>query len=217
MQIVLVRVGADTGSGGIHSPLFRDGTFEYVPIPDRFRKKGVDLRTYGTTKGSKGIPLIGYFPERLRQKYRDQPIHFDPEFDSFTYGDPTSLKARLRLLAKGDLLVFYAGLKGWDFNCDPALYTIGFFSVLRAGFATDFSQAELRKAFRNNFHVRHEAVFKDQRDRLVLIKGDPMKSRLLQKATLISRLGNDRNGRPLHTLSPDAQQIFGHFDGRIGI
>lgn len=217
MQVVLLRVAADMGCGGIYGPLFEDGTFEFVPIPDRFRKRGVDVRTYGTTKGTKGIPLIDYFPERMRLKYKDQPIHFDPEFDSFTYGDPTPLKARLRTLKTGDLVVFYAGLTGWDFNCAPALYILGFFSVLRAGLATEFTQAELRKYFRNNFHVRHSLVFQDQRDRLVLVKGEPTESRLLKKAVSISRLGRDRNGNPLHTLSTGAQQIFGHFDGRIGI
>ena len=34
MNVVLLRVGIDTGSGGIHSPLFQDGSFELVPIPD---------------------------------------------------------------------------------------------------------------------------------------------------------------------------------------
>ncbi len=125
-QVVLIRVGVDIGSGGIHGPLFADGRFEYIPIPDRFGKsKGVDSRTYGTAIGQKHEPLINYFPLRLRGKYKDQPIHFDPEFESFTYGDPSKLKSRLKTLKENDLLVLYAGLKGWDFHCDPALYIIG--------------------------------------------------------------------------------------------
>ena len=98
MQVVLIRVGIDTGAGGIHGPLFADGSFEYIPIPDKFGGAGVDSRTYGTTLGRKGRPLVDYFPTRLRAKYKDQPIHFDPEFESFTYGDPSQLKSRLRLL-----------------------------------------------------------------------------------------------------------------------
>ena len=35
MQVILLRVGIDTGSGGIHGPLFKDGTFEYIPIQDK--------------------------------------------------------------------------------------------------------------------------------------------------------------------------------------
>ena len=51
-------------------------------------------------------------------------IHNDPEFETFTDGDPTVPKRGLRNLAKGDLLVFYAGLEGWDFHCDPALTSL---------------------------------------------------------------------------------------------
>ena len=217
MQIVLLRVGVDTGSGGIYGPLFKDLSFEYIPIPDAFRGNGVDARTYGGTRGNRGLPLIEYFPPRLRGRYRSQPIHFDPEFETFTYGDPTKPKVSLRLLQKGDLLVFYAGLKGWECNRDPALYIIGFFSVLCADLAVKFSPSERRQHFSNNFHVRHRVVFQDQKDRLVLVKGDRTKSRLLKKAVLISCPGEDCNGRPLHILSPGMQNIFGEFHGRTSI
>ena len=51
MNVVLLRIGIDTGSGGIHGPLFADGTFEYIPIPDGH---AVDERTYGNTVGRQG-------------------------------------------------------------------------------------------------------------------------------------------------------------------
>ena len=54
----------DTGSGGIHGPLFRDGSFEYIPIPDN---RGDDERTYGNTVGRKGVKLIEYFPAARRE------------------------------------------------------------------------------------------------------------------------------------------------------
>src|SRR5689334_15654217 len=124
MQVVLLRAGIDTGSGGIHGPLFRDGSFEYIPIPDRFRGKGVGERTYGNTRGRVGQRLVDYFPQARRERLSDQSIHFDPEFETFTYGDPTPPKASLRRLAEGSLLIYYAGLRGWDFDCSPALYII---------------------------------------------------------------------------------------------
>jgi hypothetical protein len=216
MQIVLLRVGIDTGSGGIHGPLFSDGSFEYIPIPDCFRDKGVDKRTYGNTRGKRGRRLADYFPEARREKVFDQSIHFDPEFETFTYGDPTRPKALLRQLSEGSLLVFYAGLKGWDFDCPPALYIIGCFEVARAGLATSFSQAELARMFQNNFHVMHGDVFEDQKDRLVLVKGTA-NSRLLKKAVKISSVGTDRNGRPIHRLAPEMQAVFGGFAGNTSI
>lgn len=216
MQVVLLRVSIDTGSGGIHSPLFKNGSFELLPIPDRFRKSGVSSQTYGNTRGKYGKKLIAYFPKRLRKSRHDTRIHADPDFKTFTYGDPTLLKGRLRELKKGDVLVFYAGLQGWEFESEPALYIVGYFEVAKAGVATDFSKQEIKEVFGKNFHVRHKLVFEDQKDRLVLVKGGP-KSKFLKRAELISVMGTDRNGRPLKVLSPKMQKIFGDFDGRISI
>ena len=108
MNVFFLRIGIDTGSGGIHGPLFADGTFEYVPIPDGH---AVDERTYGNTLGRHGRKLIDYFPASMRNRMADQPMHVDPEFDTFTYGNPTTPKAGLRHLRPGDLLVFYCGLQ----------------------------------------------------------------------------------------------------------
>jgi len=215
-QVVLLRVGIDTGSGGIHGPLFNDGSFEYIPIPDRFGGNGVDRRTYGNTRGRKGRRLADYFPETRREKVFRQSIHFDPEFETFTYGDPTPPKSSLRALSEGSLLVFYAGLEGWNFECPPALYIIGYFEVARAGLATSFRRAELARLFKNNFHVMHRNVFEDQKERLVLVKGGPG-SRLLKKAVKISSLGTDKSGRPLQRLAPQMQAAFGDFAGHTSI
>ena len=215
--VVLLRVGVDTGSGGILGPLFRDGSFEYIPIPDRFRGRGVDERTYGNTKSRTGQPMLSYFPESRRARMADQSIHFDPEFGTFTYGDPAAPKvASLRRLNEGSLLVFYAGLKGWDFDCVAALYIIGYFEVARAGVARSFADAELIELFGSNFHVKHPEVLEDQRDCLVLVKGGAG-SRLLRKAVRISSMGADSSGRSLHRLSPEMQQVFGDFDGHTSL
>ncbi|MGB8771902.1 MAG: hypothetical protein WCC92_19970 [Candidatus Korobacteraceae bacterium] len=216
MQVVLLRVGIDTGSGGIHSPLFSDGSFEYIPIPDSFRGTGVDQRTYGNTTGGGGRRLVDYFPEASREGVFNRSVHFDPEFQTFTYGDPTRPKASLSQLSEGSLLVFYAGLKGWNFVSPPALYIIGCFEVERAGLATSFSQSELDGMFQNNFHVMHSDVFENQKDRLVLVKGSA-NSRLLRKAVKISSVGTDRNGRALHRLAPAMQEVFGGFGGNTSI
>ncbi|MGO8819573.1 MAG: hypothetical protein ACLQVG_33480 [Terriglobia bacterium] len=213
MQVVLLRVGIDTGSGGIHGALFKDGTFEYIPIPD---ESGFDKRTYGNTNGRYGRSLINYFPLGRKERNFKQAIHYDPEFQTYTYGDPTTPKTSLRRLVDGDLLVLYAGLKGWDFECEPALYIIGYFEVTRAGVAASFSNRELRRLFRNNYHVMHPRVLSDQRERLVLIKGGAG-SRLLQKPVRISWPGKNSNGRRLHHLSKDMQKIFGDFDGHTSI
>jgi hypothetical protein len=213
MQVVLLRVGIDTGSGGIHGPLYKDGSFEYVPIPDGW---GVDTRTYGNTKGRHGRFLIDYFPASRREILSSQAIHYDPEFKTHTYGDPTMPKSSLRRLGEGDLLVLYGGLKGWDFKCAPAHYIIGYFEVSRTGLTSGFTSRELQRLFGKNFHVMHRAVLADQRDRLVLVKGG-RDSRLLQKAVRISFYGKNCNGRRLHKLSKKMQRVFGDFDRHTSI
>ena len=214
MNVVLLRVGIDTGSGGIHGPLFHDSTFEFVPIPDG---SDTDPRKYGNTKDrSHGRMLVNYFPDHRQKEMANQSMHLDPEFDTFTYGDPTSPKARLRTLAKGDILVFYSGLEGWDFSSAPALYLVGYFEVAKAGLAREIGERNVKTDFSSNFHVRHSRILSKDWNDLVLVKGN-IKSRLLNKRIQISTTGHDRSGRPIKVLSKEMRRIFGDFEGRVSI
>src|SRR5437868_12809621 len=155
-QVFLLRVGVDAGCGGIQGPLFADGTFEFICIPDR---KQVSIHTYGSMIDKDGNHLVSYFPKSKRKLLAEQHVHVDPEFETFTYGDPTTPKRSLRNLKPGDFLVFYCGLQdwdpklGWNFEHRPALYLAGFFEVALAGMANEFDGRVLRAEFANNFHV----------------------------------------------------------------
>lgn len=152
----------------------------------------------------------------------EQHVHVDPEFETFTYGDPTTPKRSLRGLMPGDFLVFYCGLQEWDstsgWNWDhrPALYLAGYFEVARAGIAGGFDKKLLKTEFGNNFHVRYPSVFEQQKNDLVLVKGGPG-SRLFRNAIQISAEGKDRAGKPLKILSSPMQRVFGTFGGRVSI
>lgn len=211
MNVVLLRVGIDSGAGGIQSPLYADGGFDLVCIPDN---KRADPRTYSSLHLRDGRPWADLFPPARRAAMATRSVHVDPEFETFTYGDPTRPKRGLRKLTPGDLLVFYAGLQGCGFDCPPALYLIGFFHVAAVGFALEFDDNRRAALFANNFHVRHPAVFDQQKHDLLLIKGDPATSRLLSTAVRISTDGRDRNGRPLKVLSTEMRAIFGDFGGK---
>ena len=54
-RCVLLRVGIDSGCGGIQGPLFKDGSFDFVCIPDN---KGVSVHTYGNMVGRDGRPHV---------------------------------------------------------------------------------------------------------------------------------------------------------------
>jgi hypothetical protein len=213
MQVVLLRVGIDTGSGGIHGPLFKDRSFEFLWIPDKYN---VEHRTYESVTGRHGRKLIEYFPQCKQQKMEKCPVHADPEFETFTYGDPTKPKAGLRRLKPGDYLAFYCGLKGWGWECDPSLYLIGYFHVQLAGVATDFDEQEIKRSFAANAHVKHQDLFLEQKNRLVLVKGFK-DSCFLLKAVQISEVGYDCSGNPVPVLSQKMRAIFGNFGGRVCI
>ena len=218
-QVVLLRVGIDSGCGGIQGPLFNDGSFEFVCIPDN---KRVSVHTYGNMTGRDGKPHANYFAESRRKVMEKQTVHVDPEWETFTYGDPTTPKKSLRMLQPGDLLVFYCGLQkwnadsGWDQDHRPALYLSGYFEVAFAGMASSCDPKDLKSQFGKNFHVRYPTVFKQQKDDLVLVKGGPS-SRLFRKAHQISSEGMDRAGKPLKVLSPAMQKVFGSFGGHVSI
>jgi hypothetical protein len=153
-------------------------------------------RTYGNSLGRSGRKLLEFFPPKRRVKMAGRSIHFDPEFETFTYGDPSRLKARLRRLDLGDMLIFYCGLEGHETGSEPALYLMGYFEILTAGRADEYSMLEIQRYFGRNFHVRHPAIFEGQKHKLILVKGTEH-SRLLTRAVKISSVGQDlrRSGR----------------------
>ena len=214
MKVALLRVGIDSGSdtGGMQGPLLKDGTFEFVPILG-----GTGSRTYGNTTGRHGRKLVEYFrTEGSRSKYADWLIHDDPEFGTFTYGDPNQPKRGLRRLAKGDLLVFYSGLEPWPKGGRKELFIVGYFIVEVAGLATDFTPKKLKNLFSKNAHLLNRNKSLQKRKNLVLVKGG-RGSRLLRKAYLISSVGRNCLGRPLKVLSPKMRKTFGRFGGRDSI
>jgi putative DNA base modification enzyme with NMAD domain len=217
MNVVLLRVGIDDGEGEMQGPLFSDQTFEFIPIPDsRIAVSSVDssIRTYGNSPGRYSPALVDYFPTNRRATMQHIPMHVDPEFETYTYGDPTRPKRGLRRMQPGDLLVFYAGLEGWtNYASAAALYLIGYFEVSRVGYAPEFSSAEIQSIFGANAHVRDPKAFADQYERLLLVKGGPG-SRLLTRAVLISEYGLDTAGKPLKILASAMRATFGTFGGK---
>jgi hypothetical protein len=213
-QVVLLRVGMDSGVGGIQGPLLDDrGRFDFLPIPDDWN---VDNPiTYGNTRGRYGRYLAEYWSGRAREKYAIKAIHFDPEFKTFTYGDPTTPKQSLRWLEQGGMLVFYAGLQPWSeqrgFYGNPHLYIIGYFIVDKAGRIGDLFDQHGRDSIEREFarciHVVKDAPIQKT---LILVKGSDA-SRLFDYASLLSEYGKDRNGQRIKVLRHDLQKRFGHF------
>lgn len=187
MKILFLRVGIDRGCGGTLSPRFSDGTFEYVPIPESselLAGKGV---TYSNLIAIHGGTL---------DKYSGSTgyTHYDPEFETFTYGEPSEPKrSQLLRLTTGDLLVFYSGFQGPNI-ARGTCFVIGYLSVRaihRAPTNESWPPASLEHLHRNA-HFRR----RNPEASLIVVEGDPATSRLFTIAPQLS----DENQKVLLNL-----------------
>lgn len=202
MKAMLLRVGIDTNCGGL-APIFEDGSFEYIPIPEGYDSR--EERTYGTINGRCGKPLSDFLPGQ----FSICPVHYDPEFETCTYGDPTTKRSRLLKLAHGDLLVFYAGLDPYNnIKYERALYIIGYFTVDKVIDFNGLSNQDMEKyvcIYNNNAHIKRTIGPLN----LVIVAGIREISMLLEKAIKISQLKKDCRGSRYHVVSKEMEKLLG--------
>ena len=143
MTVLLVGIGADTTNCSPTPPVFVDGRFEYVPIPESCGPDGTtEHRTYGNTglRHTDGplsrlvntvFPNGRAGPRITGSDLATWPLHFDPNLDALTYGETASRPAyvhRLRTLKPGDVVAFYTGLQRSE-HAPRHRYLIGAFTV----------------------------------------------------------------------------------------
>ena len=142
MTVVLAGVGADTTNLGALAPLYDDGTFEYVPIPEKTDATR-ETETLGSWRFRYDDRVAADLTTRITpQPVRDGtqavsgaaleswPVHHDPNFEALTYGEhrTSGYVSRLRSLEPGDVVGFYAGLRRPDGE-RAHRYLIGYFTV----------------------------------------------------------------------------------------
>jgi len=108
---IAINVAANTNLPGFRGPIYPDGRFVYLPIPER-KPTTETVPTYDDL-----LAELGALPFAVSDEIRRLPVHLDPEFagyptcSQYTYGDDHGLKAgRLSDLEAGDSLYFYATL-----------------------------------------------------------------------------------------------------------
>ncbi|PSQ52948.1 hypothetical protein BRD20_04385 [Halobacteriales archaeon SW_8_65_20] len=205
-RAVAVNVGANTNQPGLRAPIYADGTFDFLPIPE-------------TEPTREPVPTYGAIASGLRMtipdEIRDTPVHLDPEFAGYpacerhTYGDPHGVKARpLADLSAGDWALFYATLDTAGEGDDRpdwqppswGAYLIGGLRLSRDPVTDWDALAEPDRAvFANNAHCKRERM-----DAAVLLAGSEQ-SGLFDRAVPLSApsAGVDAN-RLVTELSADS-------------
>lgn len=205
MKALLIRVGIDSGAGGGLAPVFPDGSFDYIPIPED--APSVENRRYCSEKGRSGISFSEFVPK----KYRIRRLHYDPEFQTNTYGDYKG--KRMNIVEKGDIIAFYAGLvtmkkyeMGWCKTKETGLYLIGKIvvsDILHVNHSVSKDEVLTRKLNLNaHFKRRSDSDY-------YICKGFSTKSGLLDKAVSISKKKTDVRGHPYHAVSPKMEKLLG--------
>jgi hypothetical protein len=203
-RAVAVNVGANTNEPGFRAPVFADGTFAFVPIPEPEPTR-VPVPTYAD--------LAPHLSVEIPADLSDTPVHLDPEFaeyphcERYTYGDPYGVKARpLADLRAGDRAYFYATLDTASVE-PPAwqpprwgAYLVGAFRLARDP-VTDYAGLDeaTRAVFANNAHVKRAEM-----DAAVLLHGGDS-SGLFDRAVPLSRPSGGVDANRLVTdLSDDS-------------
>lgn len=187
MEAIAINVGANTSLPGFRAPIHPDGSFEYVPIPER-EPTVEPVPTYGDLDPH----LETDVPERLH----DRRLHLDPEFASYpfceryTYGDEHAVKSGpLKTLSAGDYVFFYATLTtvGEAAWLPPkwGAFLIGHFRLASdpvSGTDYDSLDSAARRQYSSNAHTKRDPV-----DARVFLRGDPEQSRLYDRGVPLSR------------------------------
>ena len=112
-----MHIAVDTSSkgatGGINGPIFSDKSFEFIPIPEN-PNNTTETRTYSTLK-SKNTEHGNFISNFVPSDIQNYLVHFDPDFENFTYADPSDMKkskrgGMLKKLSIGDYIFFVASL-----------------------------------------------------------------------------------------------------------
>jgi hypothetical protein len=157
-NIFLVNIGVNS-SHSANSPIFPDGTFELVPIPEDSSLAGGSCRTYADLSSYNVTYLqLTYF---LPKNWENKTCHNDPDFESFTYGDNCDSIPKafgLRSAAVGDFIFFLARLghyKAGVFSGIASFYLVGYLVVDRV-FKSLYQEptVDILSIIKGNAHVQ---------------------------------------------------------------
>lgn len=186
--IALVRVGIDQAFGGWNAPVDPvTGDFVYVPIPES-EPFGPGL----STPYSQVLPALAHFAaarQDANPKHVTLPrtlvasgMHLDPDFGNLTYGDNGLRRGSgIAEFERGDVLVFYAGLRPVPPSEQRLIYAIiGFYRVADVERAGDVANAR----WGENAHTRRLRPTPTD----IIVRAEPGESGRLRRCIPIGEL-----------------------------
>jgi hypothetical protein len=185
----LANVGVNAAHAA-RSPLFEDGSFVLLPIPERIAWREPMLRMQDLPGAQMHAP----------RSWINRPVHLDPDLspDSSTYGDNCRRAGRafsLRRARSGDLIVFLARLHAPS----PGFHLVGCLEIVDA--IEDVTSDPGTGWWDSNAHIRR-ARATDTWDSFWVFRGSA-RSRLLDRAAPFER-------RELETLFGDGLRWPSH-------
>lgn len=118
MRAFLVRVGVDQAFGRWNSPVDPEtNEFVYVPIPENRAMRAALATPYSLVQSAlarfaNAHPAAPLRSVQLPSGLISANMHLDPDFGQLTYGDNGVRRGkRLADLGRGDVVVFYGGLR----------------------------------------------------------------------------------------------------------
>ena len=130
-RVFLANVGANASHAPVVSPLYPDGTFDLIPIPEFNSRFKLSCLRYCDLHWNRGL-LVHQILGARRWKWH---CHNDPDLDNGVYGDlpeSSTRAAALRSARPGDLLGFFGRLRpvGARLGSPPAgFYILGSFRI----------------------------------------------------------------------------------------
>ena len=236
MRAIMLQVGFDGENGGYSAPLFEDGSFAYLPIPERRAITGE--MTYSDYEKQVGKPITRYLPtdvisvgpEKMVGKMTKEKVpvqgivpHADPEFITFTYGEQSNIMRgqKLMSLRRGDYVFFFESFV----RARPEEFVGRTFAEIK-GFQggkdkvyciIGYFQLDSIYGYRDiigdpaaRTRVRMNAHMKrDPLEQTILIATGGENSRMLERTKPLSTIGYKKNGTKNYVYSEEFSRISG--------
>lgn len=155
-QLFVANVGANASHGTVASPLYEDGNFDLITIPEREGELNRTCLRYRDLSWHDWVAVLAILGP---QKWR-MATHNDPDLWNGVYGDVPHVSPRaavLRHARAGDALLFFARLRPFTahgFSGSPGFFLVGGWSLHKVIDVGADARFRIPKRAGDNPHVR---------------------------------------------------------------